>query len=145
MVNVHALGGAKMMKAAREAVDASENKPLLIAVTILTSMSEEDVSQVGLAGLPSDNVMRLAELAKNSGMDGVVCSPQETALIREKWPDGALVTPGIRPSWSDKGDQVRIMTPADAVANGSSYLVVGRPITGAEDPMAALARIQSEL
>lgn len=146
MVNVHALGGSRMMAAAREAVDKAAQPPLLIAVTILTSMGEQDIHEIGLAGVPADNVARLASIAQRSGMDGVVCSPQEVALLRQQAGDGfRLITPGIRPAWSAKGDQTRITTPADAVRLGSDYLVIGRPITGAEDPMAALTAIEREI
>lgn len=147
MVNVHALGGSRMMAAAREAVDKATQPPLLIAVTILTSMGEQDIQEIGLGGVPADNVARLAALAQRSGMDGVVCSPQEVAMLRRQAGDGfRLVTPGIRPAWwSAKGDQTRITTPADAVRLGSDYLVIGRPITAADDPMAALAAVEAEL
>lgn len=146
MVNVHALGGEKMMRAAREALEGLERRPLLIAVTILTSMGEEDLPGIGLSGTPAENVRRLASLAHASGLDGVVCSPQEVVMLRESMgPDFSLVTPGIRPTGGDKGDQTRIMTPAQALAAGSSYLVIGRPITAAPDPLAALAAIEAEL
>ncbi len=146
MVNVHALGGRRMMMAAREAVARAAQPPLLIAVTILTSMGEEDIREIGLAGAPADNVSRLAALAQQSGMDGVVCSPQELAMLRRQTGDDfRLVTPGIRPAWSAKGDQSRITTPVDAVRLGSDYLVIGRPITAADDPMVALNTIEQEL
>jgi orotidine-5'-phosphate decarboxylase len=146
MVNVHALGGSRMMAAAREAVDKVAQPPLLIAVTILTSMAEQDIHEIGLSGMPADNVARLAHLAQQSAMDGVVCSPQEVAMLRQQAGDAfRLVTPGIRPAWSAKGDQTRITTPADAVRLGSDYLVIGRPITAADDPMAALDAIEYEL
>lgn len=146
MVNVHALGGRRMMAAAREALDNVSQPPLLIAVTILTSMGEQDIHEVGLTGVPADNVARLATLAQESGMDGVVCSPQEVAMLRRQAGDSfRLVTPGIRPAWSAKGDQTRITTPADAVRLGSDYLVIGRPITAADEPMIALESIEREL
>ncbi len=146
MVNVHALGGSRMMVAARDALARHSHRPLLIAVTILTSMGEEDLREIGLAGAPADNVARLASLTQQSGLDGVVCSPQEVAMLRQQaGSDFRLVTPGIRPAWSAKGDQTRITTPADAVRLGSDYLVIGRPITAAEDPMAALEAIEKEL
>ncbi|GAB4294691.1 MAG: orotidine-5'-phosphate decarboxylase [Thiohalomonadaceae bacterium] len=146
MVNVHAMGGRRMMAAAREALDKVPQPPLLIAVTILTSMGEQDIHEVGLAGVPADNVARLATLAQESGMDGVVCSPQEVSMLRRQAGESfRLVTPGIRPVWSAKGDQTRITTPADAVRLGSDYLVIGRPITAAEEPMAALEAIEREL
>lgn len=145
MLNVHALGGRKMMAAAREAVDASDNSPLLIAVTVLTSHSAEDLSGIGLSESPEQLVMRLAALSIDSGLDGVVCSAREAAALRAAHPDAVLVTPGIRPAGSDQGDQSRIMTPAEAMAAGSSYLVIGRPITRALDPQAALNYINSTI
>lgn len=146
MVNVHALGGSRMMMAARDALARHSHRPLLIAVTILTSMGEEDLREIGLAGVPADNVARLASLTQQAGLDGVVCSPQEVAMLRQQaGSDFRLVTPGIRPAWSAKGDQTRITTPADAVRLGSDYLVIGRPITAADDPMAALEAIENEL
>jgi len=146
MVNVHALGGRRMMEAAREAIEKSAHKPLLIGVTILTSMGEEDIREVGLAGAPAENVLRLAALAKQSGLDGVVCSPREIEPLRKQHDTSfQLVTPGIRPAWAATGDQKRVLTPAEAVAAGASHLVIGRPITGAPSPIEALARIESEL
>jgi len=146
MVNVHTLGGRKMMESAREAVDKSASRPLLIGVTILTSMGAGDIAEVGLSGTPADNVRRLASLAKVSGLDGVVCSPMEVAMLRQNiGNDFSLVTPGIRPAWAEKGDQTRITTPADAIALGSDYLVIGRPITGAPEPLQALSMIEDEL
>lgn len=146
MINVHALGGKRMMEAACEALDKNATRPLLIAVTILTSMGEQDIAQIGLLGTPADNVKRLAQLAQESGLDGVVCSPKEVALLRETVSaDFRLVTPGIRPAWSEKGDQLRITTPADAIRLGSDYLVIGRPITAADDPLQALGLIEKEL
>ncbi|MGD8576404.1 MAG: orotidine 5'-phosphate decarboxylase, partial [Thiohalophilus sp.] len=132
--------------AAREAITNSNNQPLLIGVTILTSMGPSDLEEVGLTGAPADNVAKLAQLAASSGLDGVVCSPQEVTLLRKQLPpDFQLVTPGIRPAGSASGDQTRIMTPAEAVQAGSNYLVIGRPITQASDPMQALADIEAEL
>lgn len=146
MVNVHALGGQKMMEAAKAAVQGFEKPPLLIAVTILTSMGQQDIKGIGLTGTPGENVLRLASLANQSGLDGVVCSPLEVAMLRDsQGADFKLITPGIRPAGSQKGDQTRIMTPADAIKAGSSYLVIGRPITAADDPMAALEAIEREL
>lgn len=146
MVNVHAQGGRRMMEAAQQAVQKSSHQPQLIAVTILTSMGEEDIHEVGLTGSPADNVKRLASLAQNSGLDGVVCSPQEVTMLRNSiGNDFNLVTPGIRPSWAAKGDQTRITTPSDAIQMGSNYLVIGRPITGADEPLEALAKIEAEL
>ncbi|MFA5626827.1 MAG: orotidine-5'-phosphate decarboxylase [Thiohalomonadaceae bacterium] len=146
MVNVHALGGRRMLEAARAAMSNVSKPPLLIAVTILTSMGEQDISEIGLQGTPADNVARLADLASDAGLDGVVCSPQEVMMLRKQLGDSfSLVTPGIRPSWSVQGDQRRITTPADAVRLGADYLVIGRPVTAAENPMAALERIELEL
>jgi len=145
MVNVHALGGRKMMQAAREALEQKQNPPLLIAVTILTSMGRDDINDIGLTGEPAENVSRLAALADEAGLDGVVCSPQEVAMLRaQRNSHFQLVTPGIRPADSAVGDQKRVMTPAEAIKTGSSYLVIGRPITQADDPMQALAMISDE-
>lgn len=146
MLNVHTLGGKKMMEAAREAVDKTGSRPLLIGVTILTSMGQNDIEEIGLSGTPADNVRRLAGLAEGAGLDGVVCSPKEVAMLRQTISaDFKLVTPGIRPAWSEKGDQTRITTPADAIALGSDYLVIGRPVTASADPLEALYKIESEL
>lgn len=146
MVNVHALGGRRMMEAAREVLEKVSQPPLLIAVTILTSMGEEDLREIGLPGTPAANVERLAKLAESSGLDGVVCSPQEVKVLRNSLPENfQLITPGIRPAWSAKGDQLRITTPSDAVASGSNYLVIGRPITADPEPLEALQRIENEL
>ncbi len=146
MVNVHALGGRKMMEAAHRALADCEHKPLLIAVTILTSMEQSDLAEIGLQGTPKENVLRLATLAQSSGMDGVVCSAQEVALLRQTLGnDFCLVTPGIRPKGSLHDDQKRIMTPEQAITSGSSYLVIGRPITQSEDPLATLKSINADL
>jgi orotidine-5'-phosphate decarboxylase len=146
MINVHAQGGKAMMRAAREQVDTSAHQPLLIAVTLLTSMSQNDLDDLGVSGSPQDVVLRLAKLAASAGMDGVVCSPQEVAMLRaELRRDFLLVTPGIRPAGADAGDQARVATPAAAIASGSDYLVIGRPITRAENPMQALAAIEAEI
>ncbi len=143
MVNVHASGGSRMMRAAREAVDSvPNNKTHLIAVTVLTSMSPEDLAETGITKSPLEQVLYLADMAKRAGMDGVVCSAQETAAIREQLGDDfLLVTPGIRMPGDDAGDQRRVVTPHDALANGSSYLVMGRSITGATDPVGVLKKI----
>jgi len=145
MVNVHASGGQKMMEAAREAIENVSERPILIAVTVLTSMGEADLRQVGISVSPTEQVVRLARLTEQAGLDGVVCSAQEVTLLRNQWRNACLVTPGIRPDWSQKGDQTRVMTPAKALAAGSSYLVIGRPITAAPDPLAALAKIEQEI
>ena len=142
MMNLHASGGRRKMEAAREALAAFHERPLLIGVTILTSLGPEDLTGIGFAGTPEENVRRLAALANASGLDGVVCSPREAAVLRaDLGDDFLLVTPGVRPAGADVGDQRRVMTPADAMAAGASYLVVGRPVTGASDPLAALKAI----
>ncbi len=146
MVNVHALGGVKMMRAAKEAIQACEHQPILIAVTILTSMEPEDLKLIGLAGSPKDSVFRLANLAKTAGLDGVVCSAQESMMLRnEMGKDFCLVTPGIRPKGTENNDQKRVMTPVEAVEAGSDYLVIGRPITLSKNPVAALRSINESL
>jgi orotidine-5'-phosphate decarboxylase len=147
MVNVHASGGEKMMVACRERLEAFGNdRPLLIAVTVLTSMSDEDLAGIGITGSAEAHVSRLATLTKNSGLDGVVCSAQEAPRLKaEQGSDFQLITPGIRPLTADKGDQQRIMTPVDALKAGSDYLVIGRPITQAPDPLAALEAIHAEV
>ena len=150
MVNVHASGGHTMMKAAR---DAAENeaarigrpRPLVIAVTMLTSLSEETMGEIGVAGALAGQVGRLADLAKSAGLDGVVASAQEIALIRSRCGrQFEIVTPGIRSATDEKGDQSRTMTAGEALAAGASYLVVGRPIIAAKDPRAAAERIAAE-
>ncbi len=144
MVNVHALGGSRMMMAAREALAGTETK--LIAVTLLTSMGSEDIREIGLHGEPAEIVARLASLAKTAGLDGVVCSAMEAAMLREKFgQDFCLVTPGIRPKGSPDDDQKRIMTPKDAIRAGSDYLVIGRPVREAMDPNRAMEAILEEL
>lgn len=147
MVNVHASGGEKMMVACRERLEAFGNdRPLLIAVTVLTSMSDEDLAGIGITGSAEAHVSRLATLTKNSGLDGVVCSAQEAPRLKaEQGSDFQLITPGIRPLTADKGDQQRIMTPTDALKAGSDYLVIGRPITQAPDPLPALEAIYAEV
>ncbi len=151
IVNVHASGGRAMMMAAAEAAreaaeDLGVERPRVIAVTVLTSLDAADLEEVGQMGPPAAQVERLARLAQASGLDGVVCSPREIARLREACgPDFLLVVPGIRPSWAAAGDQKRIMTPAEAVAAGADHIVIGRPITAAEDPLAAARRIVAEL
>lgn len=146
MMNVHALGGERMLQAAKEGISRAGHSPLLIAVTILTSMDESDLAAVGLAGSPLDNVLRLAQLAQQSGLDGVVCSSRETPTLRARLdPDFRLITPGIRPAGSQADDQRRVMTPVDAIKSGSDYLVIGRPVTRADDPVGVLRTINSEL
>lgn len=147
MVNVHASGGEKMMTACRERLEGfGADRPLLIAVTVLTSMNADDLAGIGITDSPEAQVSRLATLTKNCGLDGVVCSAQEAPKLKaEQGADFKLITPGIRPLTADKGDQQRIMTPTDALKAGSDYLVIGRPITQANDPLAALEAIHSEV
>ena len=147
ILNVHAAGGAVMMRAAAKAVATAEGtRPLLIAVTVLTSLGDDDLAEIGVPASAAEQVLRLAKLAQASGLDGVVCSAHEITAIRAACgPDFKLVVPGIRPAWADKGDQKRVMTPAQAVALGADYLVIGRPITAAEDPVGAAQRIGAEL
>lgn len=147
MVNVHASGGPRMLEAAKEALKPYGDKaPLLIAVTVLTSMSGDELHQVGVLRSPAEQVLALARLSRDAGLDGVVCSAQEASLLKaELGPDFKLVTPGIRPSGSEAGDQRRIMTPEQAIAAGSDYLVIGRPITQAADPAAVLTQINLNL
>lgn len=146
MMNVHASGGRRMLTAAREALADLPHPPLLIAVTVLTSMSAEDLHEVGLAEAPADQVLRLARLTQDCLLDGVVCSAQEATLLRASLgTDFRLVTPGIRPAGADSGDQRRVMTPVEALRAGATDLVIGRPITGAVDPLAALKAIQTEI
>jgi len=147
MVNVHASGGEAMMRAAREAVASVPGRaPLLIGVTILTSLADADLARVGLAGSAADNAERLARLTRECGLDGVVCSAEEAPRLRQATaPDFLLVTPGIRLEADARGDQARVVTPVEAVRRGADYLVIGRPITSAADPVAALRAIQQSL
>lgn len=147
MVNVHALGGGRMLEAAREAVAVyGSERPLLTAVTVLTSHQREDLVQVGLDHTPEALVDRLAHLALNSGMDGLVCSAREVEALRvAHGRDPVLVTPGIRPADAAADDQRRVVTPREARRLGSDYLVIGRPITGASSPRQALERIAASI
>jgi len=146
MANVHASGGSRMMSAAKRALDSKGSEMLLLGVTVLTSMDASDLEEVGVRRNPSAQVLHLAEIAKNSGLDGVVCSAQEAKLLKESLgPEFKLVTPGIRLADSAADDQRRILTPADAVALGSDYLVIGRPITQSTDPLATLLEINRSL
>ena len=146
MLNVHASGGRRMMTAAQEALNGLEKRPLLIAVTVLTSMSAEDLAEVGVTDAPADQVLRLARLTQACQLDGVVCSAQEAPILRtDLGADFRLVTPGIRPAGSAAGDQRRVMTPAEALRAGATDLVIGRPITAAADPLDALKQIQSDI
>jgi orotidine-5'-phosphate decarboxylase len=146
MTNVHCSGGTDMMRAAREILEGEAHRPLLIGVTVLTSMSGSDLQELGVSRDLESQVDHLAGLANASGLDGVVCSAQETQRLRQSHGAGfCLVTPGIRPSWAAADDQTRIVTPKDAIANGSDYLVIGRPITASDHPETAIARIVDEL
>ncbi len=146
MINVHTLGGARMMAAARDAIDDCSHQPLLIGVTVLTSHGGEELHRIGIDSDPATAVSRLASMAQQAGLDGVVCSPQEVSRLRnELGADFKLVTPGVRPQGSHANDQKRTMTPEQAMAQGSDYLVIGRPITQAVDPVAALNKINQSL
>lgn len=146
MVNVHALGGRKMMEAAVRQLETMGSQTLLIAVTVLTSMSVEDIQELGLNSSLEQQVRDLACLARNSGLDGVVCSPREAAaIVADQGQEFLRVTPGIRPYDTQRDDQVRVMTPALALAAGSSYLVIGRPITRAPQPRQALLDIVAQI
>lgn len=146
MLNVHASGGRRMMEAAAEAVANTQNKPHLIAVTVLTSMTHDDLLELGINESPAEQALKLAALAKLSGMDGVVCSAQEASRMQQQLgSDLLLVSPGIRPTGSKADDQRRIMTPVDALKAGSDYLVIGRPITQSDNPLGILRTINSEI
>lgn len=146
MMNVHAAGGRAMMQAAKDALAEGVSRPKLIAVTVLTSMAQADLADIGMKGSPGDAVLRLARLAQDAGLDGVVCSAQEAKALRAACGAGfSLVTPGIRLADAAQDDQKRIMTPRAAVDAGADYLVIGRPITQAADPVAMLQRIQREI
>ena len=146
MVNLHASGGRRMMEAARERLAGVTAPPLLIAVTLLTSLDASDLEAIGCPGEPRLRVLRLASLARDAGLDGIVCSPQEAASVRTALGESfVLVTPGVRPAGAAVDDQKRVMTPAEALAAGADYLVIGRPITAAPDPVAALVKIEDSL
>ena len=145
MVNVHASGGSRMMNAARAALN-EKNDPLLIAVTVLTSMEQQDLQQIGISTPLEQHILTLAKLAANAGLDGVVCSAMESAMLRaELGAEFCLVTPGIRPAGLDSDDQRRIVTPADAINAGSHFLVIGRPVTQAANPAEALRAINGSI
>ena len=147
MLNVHISGGSAMMKSAKDAILSHGGcKPILIGVTVLTSISSAELSEIGIDNDLKDQVVQLAKLAYQSGLDGVVCSAEEAKLLRNSMPaDFILVTPGIRREQDAAGDQKRVITPSQAIRNGSDYLVVGRPITQAASPTAALAAFNSEI
>jgi orotidine-5'-phosphate decarboxylase len=146
MLNVHVLGGRAMLSAAWEALDGRSARPRLIGVTVLTSHSAADLREVGIEGTPQSAALRLASLAQACGLDGVVCSAQEGPVLRSHLGEAfLLVTPGIRTAADAAGDQKRIVTPGEAIRMGASFLVVGRPVTRAADPLTALAAINSEV
>lgn len=151
MLTLHTSGGKEMMAAAAQAAQeesarTGKERPILLGVTVLTSLKDEELRRIGFAHAVGDQVLRLAVLAKDSGLDGVVCSPHEIEIIkRECGGDFLVVTPGIRPAWAAAQDQKRIMTPAQAIGKGADYLVIGRPITGAPSPHEAFLRILAEL
>jgi len=151
LLTVHAGGGAAMLRAAADAAGEAAAKagiarPRVVAVTVLTSLGDADMDAIGQRGPIAEQARRLATLARGCGLDGVVCSPHEIELLRaECGPGFLLVVPGIRPAWTDAGDQKRIMTPGEAARRGADYLVIGRPITGAADPAVAARRIAAEI
>jgi len=146
MLNVHASGGSEMMSLAREEIEKKSHRPLLIGVTILTSMNQEALVELGIQCSVAEQVMRLAQLAFDAGLDGVVCSAHEVKMLRDNLGEEfKLVTPGIRPGGSNKDDQKRVMTPGQAISAGSDYLVIGRPITQAADPAQALKDISEDI
>ena len=142
VLTVHAGGGKAMLQAAKAAAPV-ETK--VVAVTVLTSLDESDLAAAGVSGSPADQVKRLASLARDSGLDGIVCSGAEVAAASAEWPDGFFVVPGVRPEGSGAGDQKRVVTPREALDSGASILVIGRPITGADDPQAATEAIAATL
>lgn len=146
MINVHAVGGVKMLQAAQAALQTLDNPPKLIAVTVLTSMDKAQLQTTGINIEPMQQVQYLAQLTADCGLDGVVCSAQEAEILRKTLGENfLLVTPGIRPAGSEQGDQSRVMTPTQAKIAGVSYIVVGRPITQAIDPLAVIAKINADL
>ena len=142
IVTVHASGGRAMMEDAKAAAAMGTK---VVGVTILTSLDESDLQRIGIAGSPHDQVMRLAELAEASGLDGIVCSGQEVAAVHAQWKNGFFVVPGLRPAGSAAGDQKRVVTPRQARDSGASVLVIGRPISRADDPAAAARAIEATL
>lgn len=146
MLNVHALGGMRMLLAAREAIENSKHSPLLVGVTLLTSHGDEELVQIGLERGTERQVERLAGLVRDAGLDGVVCSPVEASLLRRRFgKEFVLVTPGVRQAGDAADDQRRTRTPAEAVAEGADYLVIGRPVTRAQNPAAVLDAINREI
>ena len=142
VLTVHAAGGQAMLQAAKAAAPP-ETK--VVAVTVLTSLDATDLAETGVIGSPAEQVERLAELARDSGVDGIVCSGAEVAAAKKAWPEGFFVVPGVRPAGADVGDQKRVVTPQQALTDGASILVIGRPITGAPDPAQAVADIAASL
>jgi orotidine-5'-phosphate decarboxylase len=142
ILTVHAAGGRAMMAAAKDAAPAGTK---VVAVTVLTSLDRDDLDAIGVDAAPADQVVRLAGLARDAGLDGIVCSGNELGAARDVWPDGFFVVPGIRPADADSGDQKRVMTPRAALEAGASILVIGRPVTLAPDPAAALQAISATL
>ncbi|HKC02795.1 MAG TPA: orotidine-5'-phosphate decarboxylase [Sphingomicrobium sp.] len=138
ILTVHAAGGREMMAAAKAAAPKGTK---VVGVTVLTSLDQNDLAAGGIAGSPADQVGRLAALAREAGIDGIVCSGAEVRAARETWPDGFFVVPGVRPAGGDVGDQKRVVTPRQALDDGASILVIGRPITGAPDPAQAMRDI----
>jgi orotidine-5'-phosphate decarboxylase len=142
ILTVHAAGGRAMLAAAKSAAGA---RTKVVAVTVLTSLDADDLTCIGVDAVPSDQVVRLAMLARDSGLDGIVCSGDEVGTVRDLWPEGFFVVPGVRPAGGDFADQKRVVTPNQAIADGASVIVVGRPITAAEDPARAIAEIAESL
>ena len=142
ILTVHAAGGREMLAAAKEAASL---KTKVVAVTVLTSLDAADLAEAGVAGSPADQVLRLADLAQASGIDGIVCSGAEVRSVSQRWPSGFFVVPGVRPAGADGADQKRVVTPRQALDDGASILVIGRPITGALDPAQAIADIAADL
>jgi len=142
ILTVHAAGGRAMLAAAK---DAAPPNTKVVAVTVLTSLDGADLADAGVSGTPAEQVERLTQLARDSGVDGIVCSGAEVASARAAWPDGFLVVPGVRPAGFDVADQKRVVTPREALSDGASILVIGRPITGALDPARAIADIAASL
>jgi orotidine-5'-phosphate decarboxylase len=142
ILTVHAAGGHEMLKAAKAAAAASTK---VVAVTMLTSLDEGDLRAMGIEASPSEQVLRLAEIAREAGVDGIVCSGNEVAQAKAAWPDGFFVVPGVRPAGADVADQKRVVTPRQALDDGASVIVIGRPITGAPDPAQAIRDIEGTL
>lgn len=142
ILTVHASGGEEMLKAAKAAASPATK---VVAVTVLTSLDAGDLQDIGIPASSRDQVARLAQLARRSGVDGIVCSGAELAAVTQDWPEGFVVVPGLRPAGSEVGDQKRVVTPAQALSEGASVLVIGRPITGASDPAAAIRDIAATL